>query len=324
MIATGTLAASTEYQNLMKSKVNQASGQEIQKAVPKCYRPRPPREPSPFDASFPSFLVSCIRWTNEFLWQPSIAPLPEESTPLHPTAQLIQNHVLALPPFKDMTSEILAQKAVGIVLPSWLAATEEACHILDAVQKTFRRLVRMESTPSCAYTAAGYELCRISYEAFDCTGPGRISVLEYNDGVATASVAKTPLISVFSDPIAFSVRKDLTSKEMAEWIDQFIASQRPNMLMLAGANANDPIFVDAIQGSHASSFSDDHPHLPKKHILALGAALAAKDALESQQTDCNEPPECEEIRKKADEFAGIDRRPKPTTWPAIGPRHGEL
>ncbi|KAL9094634.1 MAG: hypothetical protein Q9165_003194 [Trypethelium subeluteriae] len=216
-----------------------------------------------------------------------------------------------------MTSEILARKAVDVVIPSWLAATEEACHILDAAQKIFGRSVGMESTPSSAYTAAGYELCRISYEVFDCTDPGRIMILEYDGGVATASVAKTPLMSISSDPISFSVRKDLTSKEMAGWIDQFIVSQKPNMLMLAGADAEDPIFIDAIQGSHASSFPDDHPRLPREQIIALGAALAAKDALESQPTDCDEPPERGEIRKKADRNAGIIRRTRPTPWPHL-------
>lgn len=244
--------------------------------------------------------------------------------PLHPAAQLIQHEMLALHPFKSLTPESLSRLTVGVEIPSWLMGTEEACHVASAAKRTFGRLIRFESPPSSAYTAAGYELCRISYEAFDCTGPGRIMTLEYDGIVAVLSIVQTPVSNWFANPVTFSATADMRSESIIAWINAFIDSQSPDKLMLIGPNVDDPSFADAIAKSRAVLYLDQKSPLPAGQILALGAAQSAKEGLELQVEDCGESEECQELRRKADVIAGTYRPLRPSTWPAAGPRHNEL
>lgn len=244
--------------------------------------------------------------------------------PLHPTVRLIQDLMRALSPFTDMAPRKLSQLAVGIEIPSWLTGTEEACHIASAAKSIFGPRVRFESPPSSAYSAAGYELCRISYDAFECTGPGQIMTLEYDGNLAVASVMQTPLSDWFANPITFSAVTGLPSQAMIEWINTFIDSQRPDQLMLVGPDADDSSFADTLAESRAASYLEDRSPLPPHHILASGAALAAKVGLESQVDDCGELAECIDLRRKADAIAGTYRPLKPSTWPATGPGHVEF
>ncbi len=202
--------------------------------------------------------------------------------------------------------------------------TEEACHIASAAERTFGRLIRLESPPSSAYTAAGYELCRVSYEAFDCTGPGRIMTLEYDGDFAVLSIVQTPVSNWSANPVTFSATTGTRSESITAWINGFIDSQSPDKLMLIGPNVDDPPFANAIAKSRAVSYLRDNFSLPAGQILALGAAQSAKEALELQIDDCGEPEACQELRRKADVIAGTYRPLRPSTWPAAGPRHSEL
>lgn len=324
MVPINTMAASQEYKNLMQPILDQATHEKPQKAKTQCYKPRPAPQSSSFDKSFPDFFLACFSWTKRQLQKPFAKQEPQEVIPLHPTVQLIQSQMRALQPFSEMTPKQLSQAAVGIQIPSWLAGSEEACHIIEAAEKTFGRLASFEKSPSSAYTAAGYELCRISRDEFECTGPGRIMTLEYDDEVAAASVMQTPLFNVFANSVTFSVRRGLTSQSMIDWIDAFIDSQKPDMLMLAGAGADDASFVEAVKGSRAASLLDGHSSsLPATQVLVLGVAQTAKDTLENQN-GCAEWDECWEIRRKADAIAGVYNPPAPPIWPAVGSRHVEL
>ena len=249
----------------------------------------------------------------------------QEVAPLHPTVQLIRSQILALAPFATMAPQALSEVAVGIQIPSWLVGSEEACHIAEAATRTFGRLVRFETSPSSAYTAAGYELCRISYDAFECTGPGRLMTLEYDEGLAIASVIGTPVSNWHPNSIVFSAQHELETQDMMGWINSFIKLQSPDKLMLAGAGAADPLFLSAVNGSRAAVYLEDYSALPASQILASGAARAAKDALESQPDDCGESVECEALRRSADSIAGVYNPAKsPPTWRAVEPRHSEL
>jgi hypothetical protein len=323
MASIGTVAASQEYKNLMLPILTNGTGFEPRKVTSRCFISDPRPRLSPLDESFSSFLLACVHWL-ERLWQLSEHSYQKESTPLHPTVQLIQTQMLALPPFANMTPEERLQTAVGVQIPSWLVGSQEACHIAEAAESTFGRVVTLESSPSSAYTTAGYELCRISYEAFECTGPGLLMTLEYDGDLAVASIVETPLLNWAMNPITFSARKGLTSDDMAGWIDAFIESQSPDKLMLAGSGTEDSLFIKALAKSRANSYLEDQSSLPSHHILAMGVALATKDALESYKDDCVEAKECEDLRRKADAIAGPHRPRKPITWPATGPRHQEL
>ncbi len=323
MAYIGTVAASLEYKNLLQPILNKAVGQEPQRAASRCPETHQRSQPSPFDRSFFEFLVA-VPLLPQRLWKSYTEQQSIKIPTLHPKARLIQDEMRLLPPFADMALETLSQLAVGIQIPSWLTGTKEACHIASAAKSLFGPRVRFESPPSSAYTAAGYELCRISYDAFECTGPGRIMTLEYDGNLAAASIMQTPLSDWSANPVTFSARTGLTTQGMIEWMDTFIESQRPDRLILAGAKTDHPSFADALSYSRAASYLDDHSPLPPPQILAFGAALAAKVGLESQVDDCGEWEECIDLRRKADVIAGSYRPLKPAIWPAAGPGHGEL
>lgn len=323
MAPIGTLTASQDYKNLMHLIMGKSINQGIQKAVFQCPETSPPREPSPFDKGFLDFLMALFLWPKTLWISYTTRRQVIKPAPLHPTAQLIQDQILALPPFVNMAPETLSHLVTSVEIPSWLIGTEEACHILSAAAGTFGRVATIETPPSSAYTAAGYELCRISYDAFECSGPGRIMTLEYDGDLAVASMIQTPLSNWFANPVAFSAITELTSHNMISSINTFIDSQSPDMLILAGSRTDDPLFVDALAKSQAASYLDDNSPLPPTHILALGTAQTAKDRLESQIDDCSELEECVDLRRKADSIAGPFRPLKPSIWPATGLRHDE-
>lgn len=194
----------------MQSILTQAMSEDPREVVSHCPRSRPGHDQSPFDRSLLDFLVASFLLPKR-LWNSLTTQEAIELPPLHPTAQLFQDQMLALPPFANMTRGKLSQSAVSVVIPSWLVGTEEACHVEKAAERTFGRLISLESPPSAAYTAAGYELCRTSYDAFECTGPGRIMMLEVNGKLAVASLVRTPLLRWSADPVTFACSRGLTA-----------------------------------------------------------------------------------------------------------------
>ena len=308
-----TVLASQEYKDLLQPILTQVTNLDPRRARPRCSvhgQYHQPREKSLWD-----FLPQYLK--------PFSKRNRRQSIPLHPKAELFQSQLLELAPFAQMPPDALSKVSVGITIPSWLLDSDETCHLASAALSTFGRVVCFETPPSSAYTATGYELCRISYEAFECDGPGRIMTLEYNNGLATASMVTTPVMSCFNDPVLFSLRNSTNSKDLAEWISAFIDRQRPDKLMLAGADTEDALFMEAIRDSDAVSYLDSHASLPANQVLAFGGAQAAKDKLESQIGDCEEWPECENLRIKADAIAGASMLSKPPIWPAIGLHHSQ-
>jgi hypothetical protein len=321
MKSIDTVIASQEYKDLMQPILAKTIGQNPRKGASQCPKTDLRSRPLSSDRIFLDLLTAASHWL-QGLWKPSTKQHMIKIPSLNPTAHLFRDQMLALPSFRNMAPETRSRLSVSVVIPSWLANTEEACHVVSAVQSTFGRLISLETPPSSAYTAAGYELCRISYEAFECTGPGRIMTLEHDGDLTVASIMQTPLLSWATNPVTFLVRTGLNG--MNEWINTFIESQRPDMLMIIGANSKDSPFADALAKSRAVPYLVDHASLPPHQVLALGAAQAAKDGLETQPDDCGEPAECEEIRRKANSIAGTYRPLLPSSWPASGSRHVEL
>ncbi|KAL8671350.1 MAG: hypothetical protein Q9168_004160 [Polycauliona sp. 1 TL-2023] len=323
MVLAGEISASQEFKDLLQPILATAIGREPQKRTLRCHNHySAPTPASPIYKFFDSFAMRIPGVAP--LWKSMTQDTAAEIPPMHPTAQLFQKELLRLPLFADMDAESLSQAAVAVVLPAWLIGTEEACHIAEAARRTFiGRMVNLESAPSSVYTAAGYELCRLSHEAFDCTGPGRIMTLESDgDGLLIATIASTPLID-WHGTVTFSARRDLTDEQMSEWINSFIGSQKPHKIILAGSGTEQPFFASDLRASSLSQYLDDPP-LANRHLVAFGAAQVAKDRLESHSDDCGESRKCEELRRKADAIAGPFRPPVPTIWPSVGLRHDEL
>ncbi|KAL8891284.1 MAG: hypothetical protein Q9215_001697 [Flavoplaca cf. flavocitrina] len=323
MVPAGDVSALPEFKGLLEPILAAAVGQEPQKRTTRCPRLHPLPTPASSTDRFFEYLAIWIPGVMS-LWNPLTRNKVPEPPPLHQTAQVFQDEMLRLAPFSDMDAEAFSQAAVAIVLPAWLTGTEEACHIAEAGRRTFGRMMSLENPPSSVYTAAGYELCRISYDAFECTGPGRIMTLEHDGDLSVATITSTPLMHWSAEPVVFSARRHLTSEEMTQWIDSFVVSQRPQRVIFAGTGVDQPSFLEALRASSIKDYLDDQPPLPARHLLAFGAAQIAKDELESQPDDCSEPTECEELRRKADAISGPFRPPVPSVWPSVGVRHDEL
>ena len=242
----------TEYNGLLETVLVRVIGQEPRKKALQCPETRLRSEPSPFDRSLLDSSTAAFLWP-QGLWESSKEEELAESLPLHPAAQLIQKQMLALHPLTNLAPESLSRLAVAVEMPSWLMGTEEACHIASAAETTFGRLLRLESPPFSGYTAAGYKLCRVGFEATDCTGPGRITTLEYDGNFTVLSIVPTPLAKWFANPVTFSVITEKGSQSITAWVNEFIDSLNPDKLMLISSNTNDPSFADAIAKSLAIS-----------------------------------------------------------------------
>ncbi|KAL8766374.1 MAG: hypothetical protein Q9209_006844 [Squamulea sp. 1 TL-2023] len=317
------MSASREVMDLLEPILATAVGHEPQKRTTRCRGSHSSPDPASSTDRFFEFLATYIPGVMS-LWNPLAGNKVPEPPPLHPTAQIFQDEMLRLAPFADMDAEARSRAAVAIGLPAWLAGTEEACHIADAARRTFGRMLSLENPPSSVFTAAGYELCRISYDAFECTGPGRIMTLEHDGDLSVATITSTPLLHWSAEPVVFSARRGLAREKMTRWIDAFVVSQKPRRIILSGTGVDQPTFVEALRASSIDQYLDDQPPLPARHLITFGAAQVAKDLLESQPDDCLESSECSELRKKADAISGPFRPPVPSIWPSVGPRHDEL
>lgn len=294
ILPLGSVAASAEYQDLLAPILTKAGSQGTQKSQLRCPDLHPKRQDSAFDESFLGFLGAVSSWPVQRLKKMWTEQQAIEIPAPHPVAELFRKELLSLPSFKNMDSQQLSQLAVGLTIPSWLFGSPEACHLIEVARNAFHRVI-VESAPSSAYTAAGYELCRISYEDFECTGPGRIMTLECDEGTAVASMMQTPALS-FADLVMFSISMP---KGSAQWIDSVIREMQPQKVMLVGSEKAP--CADAVAG--VSDLLVSSPS-PQDHLLAFGAARSAKELLESQGEDCHELEECEELTRQADAIAG--------------------
>jgi len=267
MVPTGAINASQEYKNLLQPILDQALDLGFQKSTFRCSEPVQQSTVLNFHLKFPKIIPAIFNWVWRGGQQTPILPQ------VHPATTLIKDQILKLPPFKDLSPKKLFELAVGIQIPSWLMDTEEVCHIIDAVESTFGRVLNIETSPSSAYTAAGYELCRISRDAFECEGRGNIMTIEYDGSVVVASVMQTLLFSWATNPVAFSARAGLTSKSMTEWINQLIDSQRPDKLILVGTHAREKLFIDTVANSRATVDSNG---LAPDHILAFWSCASCE------------------------------------------------
>ncbi|KAL9005724.1 MAG: hypothetical protein Q9188_001510 [Gyalolechia gomerana] len=317
------MSASQEVKSLLEPILATSIGQEPQKRTTRCHKSHSFIPPASSTDLFFEYLATWIPGVMS-LWDPLIGNKVPEPPPLHETAKIFRDEMLRLAPFADMDAEALSQAAVAIVLPAWLLGTEEACHIAEAARRTFGRMLSLEDPPSSVYTAAGYELCRISYDAFDCTGPGRIMTLEHGGDLSVATITSTPLLHWYAGQVVFSARRGLAPEEMTQWIDSFVVSQKPQRIILSGTGVDQPSFVEALRASSINQYLGDQPPLPARHLLAFGGAQVAKDLLESQPDDCSESRACDELRRKADAISGPFRPPVPSIWPSVGLRHDEL
>ena len=275
---------------------------------------------SPFAQGLFHYFTTALFRQNILRKRDSQQPITKEPpAPIHPNVKLFRADMEALAPFVNISSDQRSKVSISISIPGWLTGTEEVCQVAEAATSTFGRDFVTESHASASYTALGYELCRIDYGNFDCTGPGRIMTvdLQKNDLVVLSQI-QTPLLHWATDPVTFSVSKGLSHSAKKEWINSFVSSQHPDMVMITGPGANEPHLLQAIQSSKASSLLINQSSVPADRVAAMGAAQVTKDNLERQIDDCGEFNECSIIRREADRIAGKLSPLKPSIWPAAG------
>lgn len=316
------MVGSEEYRNFMSSTLKQHDTYEPRSTALKCLARVWQAEPVPFDKdilkmirSYADYSMAKIR---DRFDPPKISELPP---PLDAIEQMLQSQILTLQPFASMSAESRSQVTVAIQIPAWFIASPYACSFWTVAEATFGRVVGLESTSSSAYTALGYELCRVSTDLYECDGPGRLAIFEYDGHLATASVVKTPLDIFDRLHSRYSTLTSQESAEISKWIDSFLDACSPDMITLAGSDVNSSTFQNAINLSNAAGLIQPSSPIEVEDILVKGAAQAAKDALENHNTDCDEFPECLDIRHEADRIAGKYSFQRLKVWPAVNNRH---
>ena len=110
MISTGILSVSQDLIDVLQPVLDDVVGLEARTGFLRCQPSNIQQHSHPI-LDFPSLL--------QRFWRPFSALREITSPPpRHPIAQLIQNELLALPPFDNMTAKALSQTSVALSLPS--------------------------------------------------------------------------------------------------------------------------------------------------------------------------------------------------------------
>lgn len=203
-----------------------------------------------------------------------------------PTTLMLSTQLLALEPFASMSVEELSQVAIAIQIPAWLVPSPYACNFREAAEETFGRAMGLENPSSSAYTALGYELCRVDQEAYDCKGPGRLANLEYDGHLAVASIIKTPVDNLDHLNTHYSTWESSSSLELSSWISSFLQVAKPDLLTIAGSDLAQNTLLAAIAPYNITEKLCLYQTFKSADLLEAGAAQVAKDTLETHGSDC--------------------------------------
>ena len=251
------------------------------------------------------------------IWPSSASPdSSAQETEDHETLVLYESikSLLSLNNESDRTS----LPYIGLVIPEWLTEMQ-ASKVRDAVTLAGKTIGTLEYAPAAAFAAYGYQLCPFDSEWMPCPAPGRIMTLDFARGSLTATLIPTPHLLWLQPTMRFRMNETLgleksaekfsdeneATKAMAEWIDRFVESRKPDKAILVGLLTDHSVFKKAIGISKVSSLLVPNPkQISPRNAIALGAAKIIKDRMESQGEDCSEDKECERVREKADQLAG--------------------
>ena len=245
------------------------------------------------------------------LWPPRhetrLLPAPP---PLHPAAEVIRQELLALEPMASHRNGLRALE-IDIAIPAYLAGTDLVCHVYEALDSLSLRYGPPSFPVDAAFTAMGYDMCRISSDYLPCNAPEKIMLLEYNHArsLVMASWIRTPIHSWACETVAWDAFQ-MPSKNGAEllrhWLNNIITTNSPANITVRGSNSTVQNLIAAIHGSEAEPLlvlPQEH-NVSTEHVVEFGAARKAKELLDRQPDDCIEDGKCERIRRKADKIAG--------------------
>lgn len=267
---------------------------------------------SDYDRNFFSFLSALLVGPLN-MWR-QLSTSNEHYIPLDQDTSILFENLQNLIRTTEETSKSLSPK-IGVAVPEWLTDAQ-ACKLITTISNTGRSVQLLEHAPAAAFSAFGYDLCRVDSEWLPCSPPGRIMTLEYSTSALTASLLTTPLLYWMEGKLSYSIKEDLAidlatetagiasrEREMIEWINDFESTHGPDKVILLGPRTESPVFKKTVEASSISTLVVTNPDIPPEHAVVLGIARMTKDFLESQGEDCIEDEVCLEIRRKADRLA---------------------
>lgn len=311
------IAGSIDYQVLMGHFRDQSHGSQLERPWEFCRK----RPHSKVKKSYRDVLYRLYDWVVS-KWRSRLWPLPASpdlsaQMPEDPETLVLYKNIKKLLS-SDNELNRLSLPYVGLITPEWLVEAQ-ASKMRDAVALAGKTIGTLEYAPAAAFAAYGYPLCLFDSEWMPCPAPGRVMTLNFATDALTAALIPTPHFAWLQPTMRYGMNETLGLKKstqmfaveheaadaMAEWIDGFVESRKPDKAILVGHLIDHPVFRKAINISRVSSLLVPNPkRIDPGTVIAIGAAKIMKDKMESQGEDCIERDECERIREKADQLAG--------------------
>ena len=303
---------------MMQHFQDQSDGRQLIRPWHTCLASSQEQEKSEYNRSFSSFAFAAFTWPLR-LWRQQTfkqflltAPLDQDTRTFLETLQTLI--------YRSEDAYKISSPNIGVAVPEWLADTQ-AYGIIQAITQMGASISMLEHAPAAAFTAAGYDLCRVDSEWLLCAPPGRIMALEDTDTALTASLVPTPFFYWMRKKLVYDVNPEFgyaqisvasgdvehKTQAVAAWIDSFAATNNPDKIMLLGPHTNHAVFKNAIRMTTVSELVVGDEKIPPESTVVQGIAKMAKDALESQLEDCIKKDECVELRRKADALASASR-----------------
>ena len=317
MSSVAAVAGSVDYQDLMRNFRDQSGGSQLVRPWEFCRL----NLPSEVNEGYMDIIYrryhSMVTTMCSKIWSSPASPDSLAQETEDPETLVLYESIESLLSLNNESYRI-SLGHIGLVIPEWLIEAQ-ASKVRDAVTLAGKTIGTLEYAPAAAFAAYGYQLCPFDSDWMPCPAPGRIMTLDFTRDSLAATLIPTPHLLWLEPTMRFKMNETLgleksvekfsdedeVAEAMAEWIDKFVESRKPDKAILVGRLTNHSVFKKAISISKVSSLLVPNPkQINPGNAIALGAAKIIKDRMESQGEDCSEDQECERVREKADQLAG--------------------
>ncbi|KAI0400149.1 hypothetical protein F4802DRAFT_586385 [Xylaria palmicola] len=302
--STASLEPTAAYVNLLERWRIESAGGGLEDPWPDGFMFEPRRE---------SWLAGLVPPRLRNLWSSGRAV--DTETSISGDAALLCEMLRAL----QTRNTVPPMRSVGFSVPIWTTDTQ-AQDIFAAA--TCANLTVRDMIHEAAATAAsqGIDICRVPSDYLPC-GSMHIMTLDLNKEVLIASFHAIyrgwylwqprrydvyPHVGRMLDDTNTNSNGDeaRTEQEIVDWINEFAIDRPVHKLYLIGPLADNSVLQRAIARSRIGQQLTDIHGYASDEVVSVGAAILVKESMESQGTDCIEPPRCERIREEADRLAG--------------------
>ncbi|KAI1173332.1 hypothetical protein F4777DRAFT_558092 [Nemania sp. FL0916] len=212
-----------------------------------------------------------------------------------------------------------SMRNVGISVPIWTTDVQAQDIFAAATCANLSIRDMIHEAPATA-ASQGTDICRVPSDYLPC-GSAHIMTLDLSKNVLVASFHAIYRGWYLWQPRRYSVYahdgkmlgdieadsmeyNDRMIREITDWINKFAEDRPVHSLYLIGQLANNSILREAAIRSQIGSQLTDLNRYTSDEVVSVGTAILAKERMESQDTDCTEPPQCEHIREEADRLTG--------------------